>query len=126
MIMNVVRPCIRVSMAWMIAASVSASTALVGSSRIRSGASRRKARASEMRCRSPPDSRNDPRWPLRWRRSLFGATPAPATFPSILPVFALDRIWVRPAESLVTVERHNTALARRASDHLPLKATLEW
>jgi hypothetical protein len=48
-IMNVVRPRIKISMACMIAASVPTSTALVGSSRIRMGASFRKARASDMR-----------------------------------------------------------------------------
>ena len=54
--MNVVRPCISRFMASMIIASVFVSTALVGSSRMRMGASLRKARASEMRWRSPPDS----------------------------------------------------------------------
>ena len=55
--MTVVRPCISRSIASMIAASVVISTELVGSSRMRMGASFRKARASEMRWRSPPERR---------------------------------------------------------------------
>lgn len=64
--------------------------------------------------------------PLHWLQALFGKTPAPATFPAKCPVFALDRIWVRPQGSLIRVEVHDTPLARRASDHLPLKATVAW
>ena len=55
--MKLVRPDISRSMASMITASVLTSTELVGSSRIRIGASFRNARASEIRWRSPPDSR---------------------------------------------------------------------
>src|SRR5262245_17461042 len=47
----------RRSIASIIAASVPTSTALVGSSRIRIGASLMKARASEIRWRSPPERR---------------------------------------------------------------------
>jgi len=66
-----------------------------------------------------------------WGRSLrqlvshFQAVPAPATFPSRLPVFALDRIWIRPRHRLVHVRSHGTALARVASDHLPLVASID-
>lgn len=66
-----------------------------------------------------------------WGRSLrllvshFQAVPAPATFPSRWPVFALDRIWIRPRHRLVHVEVHNTPLARVASDHLPLIAHID-
>ncbi|MGH7231383.1 MAG: endonuclease/exonuclease/phosphatase family protein [Nitrospiraceae bacterium] len=63
--------------------------------------------------------------PLRWLQAIFGKTPAPLTFPAGYPIFALDRIWVRPAESLVTVHVHATPLSRIASDHLPLKAVIE-
>src|SRR5438132_160272 len=55
-IISVVRPFIRRWTASRIVASVWTSRLLVGSSRIRIGASLRNARASEMRCRSPPDS----------------------------------------------------------------------
>jgi endonuclease/exonuclease/phosphatase family metal-dependent hydrolase len=51
---------------------------------------------------------------------------APRTYPGRLPLFALDRIWVKPAEGLLGVRVHQTRLARRASDHLPLKALLTF
>jgi hypothetical protein len=54
--MKVVRPVISRSMPSTMRASVSLSMALVGSSRIRIGASLRKARAMAIRWRSPPDS----------------------------------------------------------------------
>jgi endonuclease/exonuclease/phosphatase family metal-dependent hydrolase len=65
-----------------------------------------------------------------WGQSLqrlvshFQAVPAPATFPARWPVFALDRIWIRPRHRLVHVEAHVTPLARAASDHLPLIARI--
>jgi len=61
--------------------------------------------------------------PLRWLRSHFRAMPfAPRTFPSRRPVFALDRIWVSPGASVRRLANHSSALARIASDHLPLIA----
>jgi endonuclease/exonuclease/phosphatase family metal-dependent hydrolase len=62
---------------------------------------------------------------LRWLISHFEAVPAPATFPARWPVFALDRIWIRPRHRLAHVERHDTPLARVASDHLPLIAHID-
>ncbi len=62
---------------------------------------------------------------LRWLVSHFQRTTAPLTFPARLPIFALDRIWVRPRERLVRVAVHRTPLARRASDHLPLVAHID-
>jgi endonuclease/exonuclease/phosphatase family metal-dependent hydrolase len=62
---------------------------------------------------------------LRWLVSHFQAVPAPPTFPSRWPVFALDRIWIRPRHRLVHVEVHATPLARVASDHLPLIAHID-
>ncbi|MEO8212288.1 MAG: endonuclease/exonuclease/phosphatase family protein [Myxococcales bacterium] len=62
--------------------------------------------------------------PLRWLHRRFGFSPAVRTFPARLPLLALDRIWVHPHQSLTTVTRVNTPGARRASDHLPLLATL--
>ena len=64
--------------------------------------------------------------PLRWLHAYFQETPALATFPAGFPLFALDRIWVRPRDALVSIEVHNTQLARIASDHLPIKAVVEW
>ncbi len=60
--------------------------------------------------------------PLRWLVSHFQPVPAPRTFPSRWPIFALDRIWIRPRHRLVQVMVHATPLARLASDHLPLMA----
>jgi len=48
------------------------------------------------------------------------------TFPSPFPVFALDRIWVRPAATVMHMEVHKSALSLKASDHLPLKSMIEW
>ncbi|HYF58091.1 MAG TPA: endonuclease/exonuclease/phosphatase family protein [Burkholderiaceae bacterium] len=62
--------------------------------------------------------------PLRWLVSHFQAVPAPATFPSRRPLFALDRIWIRPRQRLLQVNAHTTPLARLASDHLPLVARI--
>jgi endonuclease/exonuclease/phosphatase family metal-dependent hydrolase len=44
------------------------------------------------------------------------------SFPSYFPVLALDRILARPHHILERVERHDSPLARQASDHLPVKA----
>ena len=46
------------------------------------------------------------------------------THPSRLPVFALDRLWTHPASILRELKAHNTVLARVASDQLPV-ATLD-
>lgn len=64
--------------------------------------------------------------PLRWLHRHFARTPSPATFPAIFPLFALDRIWVRPRNLLYSLHVHRTALARQASDHLPVVATLRF
>jgi endonuclease/exonuclease/phosphatase family metal-dependent hydrolase len=58
---------------------------------------------------------------LRWLVSHFEAAPAPRTFPRAA-LFALDRIWISPRQRLLQVHVHRTALARVASDHLPLVA----
>lgn len=62
--------------------------------------------------------------PLRWLRGHFAPTRHVRTFPSRLPLFALDRIWVAPHGILEHLEAHRTPLARMASDHLPLTARL--
>ena len=59
---------------------------------------------------------------LRTLVSHFQSVPAPATFPACRPVFALDRIWIRPRHRLVRVRVHASATAKLASDHLPLLA----
>ncbi|MEX2480054.1 MAG: endonuclease/exonuclease/phosphatase family protein, partial [Gammaproteobacteria bacterium] len=62
--------------------------------------------------------------PLRHLHAHFGQPPAPATFPSNWPVFALDRIWLEPRDQLRRVSVHDSRLARCASDHLPLVAEI--
>jgi len=59
-------------------------------------------------------------------REIFGAAPSPRTFPSGLPLFALDRVHVRPATALVSLREERSALARKASDHLPLVAEISF
>lgn len=62
--------------------------------------------------------------PLRWMHRHFQQTPSPRTFPSGFPVFALDRLWVKPRNLLRSMTVHRSPLARIASDHLPLTAEL--
>ncbi|MFL6551270.1 MAG: endonuclease/exonuclease/phosphatase family protein [Povalibacter sp.] len=62
---------------------------------------------------------------LREANLLFGEPPAPAGFPAFAPFLALTRIWVRPRPALVSIEPHRSEAARRASDHLPLKAVID-
>ena len=68
-----------------------------------------------------------------WRRrgpivkrldALFGVSPPIRTFPSWRPLFALDRLWGRPLGLVADVRVHSTRIARVASDHLPILATL--
>jgi endonuclease/exonuclease/phosphatase family metal-dependent hydrolase len=47
------------------------------------------------------------------------------TFPSWLPMLAIDRVWVKPGHALKQLRTHTTSASRRASDHLPLKAVVE-
>ncbi|MBU9437185.1 endonuclease/exonuclease/phosphatase family protein [Burkholderia multivorans] len=54
----------------------------------------------------------------------FRRAPAPRTFPTVCPLFSLDRIWVHPGELLVDVVVHRSARARHASDHYPLVARM--
>lgn len=66
----------------------------------------------------------------RWLRrqlvdcALASRNEAP-TFPSRFPLFRLDHCYVDAAFEVVAVEVHRSALARRASDHLPLVVELE-
>ena len=55
----------------------------------------------------------------------FGKPPTLGTFPSLCPVFALDRVWASAQSTLVNVHVHRSRSARVASDHLPLIAQLE-
>ena len=60
----------------------------------------------------------------RWLHRHFGRGPAPGTFPSALPLLALDRILVRPRQALLSLRVLKTPLTRVASDHLPLQAVI--
>jgi endonuclease/exonuclease/phosphatase family metal-dependent hydrolase len=62
--------------------------------------------------------------PLRWMHALLGRSPAERSFPSRWPLFALDRVWVRPRHALLAFGAHRSALAVKASDHLPVKAAI--
>lgn len=61
---------------------------------------------------------------LRRLHRCFGRTRSVRTFPSRAPVLALDRIWVRPGPALVEFRAHRSAMARVASDHLPVRAVV--
>jgi endonuclease/exonuclease/phosphatase family metal-dependent hydrolase len=50
---------------------------------------------------------------------------APAEFPAFAPFLALTRIWVRPVNAIASIKVHRTPVARRASDHLPLKTVID-
>jgi endonuclease/exonuclease/phosphatase family metal-dependent hydrolase len=62
---------------------------------------------------------------LRDAHKILGEALAPPEFPSFWPLLALTRIWVRPVQAIVSVKVHSTPLAKRASDHLPLRAEID-
>ncbi|HEY0943198.1 MAG TPA: endonuclease/exonuclease/phosphatase family protein [Steroidobacter sp.] len=62
---------------------------------------------------------------LRDAHKILGKALAPPEFPSFWPFLALTRIWVRPVQAIVSVKVHTTPLAKRASDHLPLRAEID-
>lgn len=62
---------------------------------------------------------------LRDVHKILGRALAPPEFPSFWPFLALTRIWVRPVQAIVSMAVHRTALAKRASDHLPLRAEID-
>src|SRR5207244_3932271 len=55
-----------------------------------------------------------------------GPSAAARTFPSWLPVLALDRIYAEGPAVLRDVHVYRSSLARLASDHLPLVGNLYW
>jgi endonuclease/exonuclease/phosphatase family metal-dependent hydrolase len=54
-----------------------------------------------------------------------GTAPRLRSFPSSRPMLSLDRIWVHPAAALTGTFVHRSALARLASDHLPVVADID-
>jgi endonuclease/exonuclease/phosphatase family metal-dependent hydrolase len=61
---------------------------------------------------------------LRWLHARFGAGAGGRTYPSWLPLFKLDRVWVRPTTALAGFRVHATPVTRCASDHLPVTASI--
>ncbi|MGY6633990.1 MAG: endonuclease/exonuclease/phosphatase family protein [Alkalilacustris sp.] len=59
--------------------------------------------------------------PLAQRKVAVAPVPS---FPAQFPLLALDRIMASPCAELLHVSRHDSPLARVASDHLPVKAWL--
>jgi endonuclease/exonuclease/phosphatase family metal-dependent hydrolase len=71
-------------------------------------------------------------WRLGKRSSLNPLNPdfgpihaAIPSFPSRLPLLALDRVLACPHHLIFSIEVHSSALARVASDHLPIKARID-
>ncbi|QQS53726.1 MAG: endonuclease/exonuclease/phosphatase family protein [Candidatus Competibacteraceae bacterium] len=64
--------------------------------------------------------------PLRGLNAWFERAPAPATYPASFPLLRLDRIWLRPRGRLLAIHAHQSRLARLASDHLPIVATVNF
>lgn len=62
--------------------------------------------------------------PLRWLHGMLGHAPCERSFPARLPLFALDRVWVRPRHTLLAFGTHRSEESRIASDHLPVKAII--
>src|SRR3569623_1717679 len=60
--------------------------------------------------------------PLRWLHIYFKSTDAPRTFPARWPVFALDRIWIRPRAAHARHEAPRRTPARGPTQTLPVKA----
>jgi len=63
---------------------------------------------------------------LRKMVARFGKAPVLRTYPTLMPLFQLDRIWVQPKEVLHQLQVHNTRRSRVASDHLPIKGLIQW
>jgi endonuclease/exonuclease/phosphatase family metal-dependent hydrolase len=63
---------------------------------------------------------------LRTLGRVFQHAPATPTFPARWPLFALDRIFMTGAGKIAALARHQSPLARLASDHLPIVAALQW
>jgi endonuclease/exonuclease/phosphatase family metal-dependent hydrolase len=56
--------------------------------------------------------------------SLFPHVRHPRSFPSLLPLFRLDRILVKPSGALEGIRAHRSTEIMLASDHLPITADI--
>ncbi len=59
-------------------------------------------------------------------KSCFGRRLRRPTYPSLLPLFSLDHIWILPGTVKAAIRVYSTPLAQLASDHLPIQAEIEW
>jgi endonuclease/exonuclease/phosphatase family metal-dependent hydrolase len=71
------------------------------------------------------NERRDDGAALEVLRPVFGAPPSAPTFPAFRPFLSLDRIMGDRTGLVRRVAPHDTRLARRASDHLPLVAEVD-
>ena len=68
--------------------------------------------------------RHDSRSPLEGLNAHFTMPPKLRSFPARYPLFGLDRMMTSAQAELIGLHVHDSPLARRASDHLPIKAQL--
>lgn len=66
-----------------------------------------------------------PRPVSRNLKKRFGPQHFPRTFPSRFPLFALDKIWIKPQTIVQSRFTHSSKIARIASDHLPVVAHID-
>ncbi|RPJ42249.1 MAG: endonuclease [Deltaproteobacteria bacterium] len=62
----------------------------------------------------------------RMLTACFGRKLHRPTYPSLFPILSLDRIWVLPENVKTVVQVHSSPLAQVTSDHLPIRAEIEW
>jgi endonuclease/exonuclease/phosphatase family metal-dependent hydrolase len=63
---------------------------------------------------------------IRRINRVLGKCASPVTFPSWLPMLSLDRVWIYPKKLKTRIEAFKSPVSRLASDHLPLKATIQF
>jgi endonuclease/exonuclease/phosphatase family metal-dependent hydrolase len=63
---------------------------------------------------------------LRRLQERLGKPAAMRSYPAPFPLLPLDRIWIQPAGHRLVVEAPKSRLARIASDHLPMVATVSF
>lgn len=68
--------------------------------------------------------RGGPGSPITILEDHFGPSPAVRSFPARYPLLPLDRMMIAPVGQIAEIRAHDSPLARKASDHLPLKGRL--
>lgn len=68
--------------------------------------------------------RGGPGSPITILEDHFGPSEAVRSFPARYPLLPLDRMMVAPDGRIADMQAHDSPLARKASDHLPVKARL--